>query len=162
LVGEVIDFELGFYVLVNQGVMGLAYLLDLAHRNIFNLSNQILDELSRSETVVMGVLMPTLMQDVMDENLSRHRDLSLAALNRLAPLLNNSPDILLQLTSLLHDNTIDKKLLLATIRSAGITGEKTLLDIINSRQLSETALSLALSMLSWRVPSRPVLRVKAI
>jgi len=142
--------------------MGLAYLLDLAHRNIFNLSNQILDELSRSETVVMGVLMPTLMQDVMDENLSRHRDLSLAALNRLAPLLNNSPDILLQLTSLLHDNTIDKKLLLATIRSAGITGEKTLLDIINSRQLSETALSLALSMLSWRVPSRPVLRVKAI
>lgn len=162
MVGEVIDFELGFYVLVNQGVMGLAYLLDLAHRNIFNLSNQILDELSRSETVVMGVLMPTLMQDVMDENLSRHRDLSLAALNRLAPLLNNSPDILLQLTSLLHDNTIDKKLLLATIRSAGITGEKTLLDIINSRQLSETALSLALSMLSWRVPSRPVLRVKAI
>jgi len=162
LVGEVIDFELGFYVLVNQGVMGLAYLLDLAHRNIFNLSNQILDELSRSETVIMGVLMPTLMQDVMDENLSRHRDLSLAALNRLAPLLNNSPDILLQLTSLLHDNTIDKKLLLATIRSAGITGEKTLLDIINSRQLSETALSLALSMLSWRVPSRPVLRVKAI
>lgn len=142
--------------------MGLAYLLDLAHRNLFNLSNQILDELSRSETVVMGVLMPTLMQDVMDENLSRHRDLSLAALNRLAPLLNNSPDILLQLTSLLHDNTIDKKLLLATIRSAGITGEKTLLDIINSRQLSETALSLALSMLSWRVPSRPVLRVKAI
>lgn len=142
--------------------MGLAYLLDLAHRNIFNLSNQILDELSRSETVIMGVLMPTLMQDVMDENLSRHRDLSLAALNRLAPLLNNSPDILLQLTSLLHDNTIDKKLLLATIRSAGITGEKTLLDIINSRQLSETALSLALSMLSWRVPSRPVLRVKAI
>lgn len=162
MVGEVIDFELGFYVLVNQGVMGLAYLLDLAHRNLFNLSNQILDELSRSETVVMGVLMPTLMQDVMDENLSRHRDLSLAALNRLAPLLNNSPDILLQLTSLLHDNTIDKKLLLATIRSAGITGEKTLLDIINSRQLSETALSLALSMLSWRVPSRPVLRVKAI
>jgi len=162
LVGEVIDFELGFYVLVNQGVMGLAYLLDLAHRNLFNLSNQILDELSRSETVIMGVLMPTLMQDVMDENLSRHRDLSLAALNRLAPLLNNSPDILLQLTSLLHDNTIDKKLLLATIRSAGITGEKTLLDIINSRQLSETALSLALSMLSWRVPSRPVLRVKAI
>lgn len=162
MVGEVIDFELGFYVLVNQGVMGLAYLLDLAHRNIFNLSNQILDELSRSETVIMGVLMPTLMQDVMDENLSRHRDLSLAALNRLAPLLNNSPDILLQLTSLLHDNTIDKKLLLATIRSAGITGEKTLLDIINSRQLSETALSLALSMLSWRVPSRPVLRVKAI
>ena len=142
--------------------MGLAYLLDLAHRNLFNLSNQILDELSRSETVIMGVLMPTLMQDVMDENLSRHRDLSLAALNRLAPLLNNSPDILLQLTSLLHDNTIDKKLLLATIRSAGITGEKTLLDIINSRQLSETALSLALSMLSWRVPSRPVLRVKAI
>lgn len=162
MVGEVIDFELGFYVLVNQGVMGLAYLLDLAHRNLFNLSNQILDELSRSETVIMGVLMPTLMQDVMDENLSRHRDLSLAALNRLAPLLNNSPDILLQLTSLLHDNTIDKKLLLATIRSAGITGEKTLLDIINSRQLSETALSLALSMLSWRVPSRPVLRVKAI
>jgi len=162
LVGEVIDFELGFYVLVNQGVMGLAYLLDLAHRNLFNLSNQILDELSRSETVIMGVLMPTLMQDVMDENLSRHRDLSLAALNRLAPLLNNSPDILLQLTSLLHDNTIDKKLLLATIRSAGITGEKTLLDIINSRQLSETALSLALSMLSWRVPSRPVLRAKAI
>ena len=102
--------------------MGLAYLIDLANRDILNLSNRILDELSRSETIVMGVLVPILMQDVVDVNLSRHRDLSLAALNRLAPLLNNSPDILVQLTSLLHDNTVDKKLLLATIRSAGIAG----------------------------------------
>jgi hypothetical protein len=102
--------------------MGLAYLIDLAHRDIFNLSNRILDELSRSESIIMGVLVPTLMQDVMDVNLSRHRDLSLAALNRLSPMLGNSPDILCQLTSLLHDNTVDKKLLLATIRSAGIAG----------------------------------------
>lgn len=102
--------------------MGLAYLIDLASRDIINLSNRIIDELSRSETVVIGVLVPTLMQDVMDVNLSRHRDLSLAALNRLAPLLSNSPDILVQLTSLLHDNTVDKKLLLATIRSAGNAG----------------------------------------
>lgn len=70
----------------------------------------------------MDVLVPALVQDVMDVNLSRHRDLSLAALNRLAPLLGNSPDILAQLTSLLHDNTIDKRLLLATIRSSGIAG----------------------------------------
>lgn len=116
--------------------MGLAYLIDLAQRDIVNLSSRILDELSRSEAILMEVLVPTLVQDVMDVNLSRHRDLSLAALNRLAPLLSSSPDILCQLTSLLHDNTIDKKLLLATIRSSGLIGEQTLLDIIASKQLS--------------------------
>ena len=58
----------------------------------------------------------------MDPSQSRHRDLSLAALNRLAPLIGSS-DIVLPLTSLLQDGNIDKKLLLATIRSAGMVGE---------------------------------------
>ena len=108
--------------MVNQGTIGLVYLADLANRDIFGLSYQILDHLSRTESLILEIIVPLLMETLMDPSLSRHRDLSLAALNRLAPLLGSS-DIVLTLTSLLQDANIDKKLLLATIRSAGMFGE---------------------------------------
>lgn len=114
-------FEPAFLVLTNQGRTGYTYLADIAHRDIFGLSNKILDHLSRTELIIVELIIPTLIEDVMDQNLNRHRDLSLAALNRLAPLLNQ-PSVLEELTSLLLDSTIDKKLLLSTIRCSGALG----------------------------------------
>ena len=106
------------------------------------------------------------MKDIEEAGINRGRELALAALNRLAPLIttntNPSKDVLTQLTSLLHDPSLDKKLLLATIRSATPKGEQILLDIIKSKQLTEHSLALALSTLSWRVPTLPVLRIKTI
>lgn len=162
LVEEQLDFDLAFLILSNQGPAGLAYLVDLASKDIFGLSHRILDHLSRTESVLSHILLPVLVQDVMDSNLGRHRDISLAALNRLAPLLPTVPNALEQLTFLLQDPIIDKKLLLATIRAAGTPGEQTLVNLINSRQLNEHAVCLALGTLSWRVPAHHVLRIKTI
>ena len=161
------------YVLTNQGATGLVYLVDLANRGIIGLSERILDYLARSEWVIMGVILPVLMQDVMDISLGRHRDVALAVLNRLAPLMGKHykeianqtfvhNDYLTQLTTFLHDAAIDKSLLMATIRCSGVEGERLLLDILRSKQLSEHAALLGLSMLSWRVPSSHVLRIKVI
>lgn len=50
--------------------------------------NQILDHLSRSEIIIQEVIVPALINDCLDQNLARHRYLSLAALNRLAPVLS--------------------------------------------------------------------------
>ena len=86
-----------------------------------------------------------MLKDVEQPGISKARELALAALNRLAPLLSpkisginqhNHKNIITQLTNLLHDPSLDKKLLLSTLRSAGSHGEQTLLDIINSRQLT--------------------------
>ena len=72
-------------MLSNHGLTGLVYLMDIANRNIVQLSNKILDYLSRSEQIVSAIIVPALLQDALDQNLTRHRDISLAALNRLAP-----------------------------------------------------------------------------
>lgn len=108
-------------MLSNQGLTGLVYLMDIANRNIVQLSNKILDYLSRSEQIVSAIIVPALLQDALDQNLTRHRDISLAALNRLAPCLSQ-PSKLNDLISLLHDNNIDKKLLISTLRCSGLNG----------------------------------------
>lgn len=126
------DFESEFLVLTNQGPTGLAYLLDIATRDIPGLSLKIIDQLSRTESVIMAIIIPALLQATIDASLPRHRDLSLAALNRLAPLLT-LPHLRI-LANLIHDPAIDKKLLLATLRCSGLSGEKTVLEIINSKQ----------------------------
>ena len=161
-------------MLTNQGVTGLAYLTDLASRDIFHLSGNIIDHLSRTETIIVNLLIPELMKDIEETGISRGRELALAALNRLAPLISltqtysnqqqpeNHNSILTQLTTLLHDPSLDKKLLLSTIRSSGHQGEQTIIDIIKSKQLTEHSLALALSTLSWRIPSQPPLRIKCI
>ena len=154
------DFESHFLVLTNQGPTGLAYLLDLATRDIPHLSLKILDHLSRTESVILAILIPALLNAATDPSLTRQRDLALAALNRLAPLL--TPQHLRILSTLINDPTIDKTLLLATLRTSGLPGEQLLLDIINSKQHSESTTTLALSLLSYPIPTTPALRIKAI
>lgn len=85
----------------------------------------------------------------------------MSILNRLGPAISD-PDVIEQLGRLLCDPVIDKRILMATFRSMGAAGEQLLLEVISSRRYSESIVALALSVLSWRVPARPVLRMKAI
>lgn len=66
------------------------------------------------------------------------------------------------LIPLLSDPSIDKKLLLSTLRCSGLEGEQLVLDLIRSKQLNENATAIALSTLSWRVPDKSVLRIKTM
>ena len=161
MVEEKVDFELGFLVLSNQGETGLIYLFDIANRDIPNLSNKILDYLGRTESIITELIVPLLLEDITSTSHSKYKDIALSILNRLGPIISN-PKIIDSLIDLLSDPTIDKKILLATIRSLGLDGEKVLLEVINSRVYSENIVSLALSVLSWRVPSKIAMRVKAI
>ena len=84
----------------------------------------------------------------------------MAALNRLGPLTTRQH--IEQLSALIQDPSVDKKLLFAAIRSGGLKGEQLLLDVLESKMYSEAINSLILSVLSWRVPSHPALRIKVI
>ncbi len=77
------EFDLCFLVLSNCGFTGLGYLVNLALREISPLSVKILDSLSRTESVLKEVVVPTLLLDVQEANHPRQRDIALAALNRL-------------------------------------------------------------------------------
>lgn len=59
-----IEPELCVLVLSNQGVLGLAYLVDLAGREIEGVSGIVLDGLCRNENVLRGVLIPILMEEL--------------------------------------------------------------------------------------------------
>jgi hypothetical protein len=112
-------------VLSNQGITGLTYLLDIANRDLGSFGPKILDYLSRTEKIIQNIIVPALVTDSLDQNLNRHRDLSLAALNRLAPLLGSPAakhNHISSLLALLNDPSIDKKLLLSTLRCSGLQG----------------------------------------
>jgi hypothetical protein len=66
------------------------------------------------------------------------------------------------LVLLINDGSIDKKLLIGTVRCGGVAGEEMLLNLINSKKLNENTNAIALSVLSWRIPTKSVLRIKSI
>jgi hypothetical protein len=148
-------------MLSNQGETGLVYLFDLANRDIPTLSPRILDCLSRTESIVSQLLVPLLVEDVLSQGHPKYKDVALSVLNRLGPAITNSRTVQ-QLGELLTDPSIDKRILMATLRSLGAAGEKILLEVVTSRHYSESIVALALSVLSWRVPTHPALRIKAI
>ena len=148
-------------MLSNQGETGLVYLFDLANRDIPNLSSSILDCLSRTDCIVSQLLVPLLVEDLFSQCSPKYKDVALSVLNRLGPSISN-PKIIQQLGELVSDPTTDKRILMATLRSLGVEGEKILLEVITSRHYSESMVALALSVLSWRIPAHPALRIKAI
>ena len=141
--------------------MGLAYLYDIANRDIIKTSLKILDYLSRTESVITNIIIPNVLEDATSNNNYKYRDMALLILNRLGPIISHSQHIE-KLTLLIEDPAVDKKLLFATIRSTGLQGEKILIDIVSSRQYNEHIVCLALGVMSWKIPSAPALRIKAI
>jgi hypothetical protein len=100
----------------------LAYLCDIASRDLAHLSGKVLDHLSRSPAVISAIVVPALLSDAANAGHPRQRDVALAALNRLGGVIG-STSVLECLCGLLQDAGVDKKLLLATIRAAGQKGE---------------------------------------
>lgn len=148
-------------MLASQGDTGLAYLCDIASRDLAHLSSKVLDYLSRTPAVISTIVVPALLSDAANAGHPRQRDVALAALNRLGGVIG-STSVLECLCGLLQDPGVDKKLLLATIRAAGPKGEELLLSLLSSKVFSEALSALALGVLSWRPTNRPVLRLKAI
>lgn len=126
IVEERISLELGFVVLSNQGETGLVYLFDLANRDLPSISHRILDFLSRTDSIISQLLVPLLMQDLFSQAHPKYKDVALCILNRLGPAIS-SPATIQQVGGLLDDSSIDKRILMATLRSLGIQGERVLL-----------------------------------
>jgi hypothetical protein len=118
MVEDKLNFELGFVVLSNQGETGLVYLFDIANRDIPSLSSRILDCLSRTDSIVSQLLVPLLVEDVLSQNHPKYKDIALSILNRLGPAITNAKTIQ-RLGELLSDPSIDKRILMATLRSLG-------------------------------------------
>lgn len=83
------EFDLAFLILSNQGEIGLAYLYDIANRDILKLSLKILDYLSRTESIITNIIIPNVLEDAISNNNYKYRDMALLILNRLAPIINN-------------------------------------------------------------------------
>jgi hypothetical protein len=75
------------------------------------------------------VIIPSLINDINNSNLPKKRISSLAALNRLFGLIFKG-GALPTLINLLNEGTIDRQLVVSTIRAAGEIGEQTLLRVI--------------------------------
>jgi hypothetical protein len=106
---------------------------DIANRDLESFRPKILDYLSKTKKIIQNIIVPALASDSLNQNLNRHRDLSLAALNRLAPLLGLSSikhSYISSLLVLLNDPSIDKKLLLSTLRCSGLEGKQLIVDLV--------------------------------
>ncbi len=113
-------------MLSNQGETGLVYLFDLANRDLPSISHRVLDALSRTDTIISQLLVPLLIQDLFSQAHPKYKDVALCILNRLGPAISN-PTVIQQIGDLMGDTTIDKRILMATLRSLGAKGEKLLL-----------------------------------
>jgi hypothetical protein len=108
-----------------MGYVGLHYLINIANQDFNELTNKILDHLSRTEIIITELIIPTLLFDINENVNPKQKDIALAALNRLNGLIS-SEETLHCLKNLIFNNTIDKRILISTLRAAGAEGERIL------------------------------------
>lgn len=101
-------------------------MFDLANRDLPSISHRILDSLSRTDSIISQLLVPLLVQDLFSQAHPRYKDVALCILNRLGPAIS-SPATIQQIGGLLDDPSIDKRILMATLRSLGTLGERILI-----------------------------------
>ena len=129
------NFMLCFMLLSNMGFGGLAALVHLARQDFKEIPLLILDNLSRSEEIICELIIPTLVEDLINtKNKGREREIILSILNRLGSLVSSSAEdyqkntkFFQLLIELMQNNHADRGFISSVLRSSGLEGEKILL-----------------------------------
>ncbi|KAL4445474.1 hypothetical protein ABPG74_004548 [Tetrahymena malaccensis] len=137
-----------FLALVNFDYPGYFALLDIANKEINDIHIYIMNKFAQTEEIQLSVIIPSLQNDINSGD-PRKRISSLCALNRMHSMIWKANSLPL-LVNLLNEGTIDRQLIVSTIRACGELGEHTLLKIL--KQTPNQKIKMAIStVLSWRV-----------
>ena len=164
------SFMLCFMLLSNMGFGGLAALVHLAGQDFKDIPLLILDNLSRSEEVISQLIIPTLVEDLINSrNKGKEKEIIFSILNRLGGLVSSSTENFQQntkffqlLIELMQNNHSDRGFISSVLRSSGLEGEKILLEFMVQAPNNEKIMLPIVSVLPWRAKPDPVIRIKVI
>lgn len=117
-----IPFDLGFLYLCNMGYPGIFTLVDIANKDFNDVPLNIMDHLSRCETILQEIVIPTVCNDLFSSTVdSRRKVTALAILNRIHRLVKDQK-VVASLMKMLVEGTLDRGLLASAVRATGEVG----------------------------------------
>ncbi|KRW98893.1 Armadillo-type fold [Pseudocohnilembus persalinus] len=106
---------------------GFYALLDIANKDFQNVPDFILNKLAQTEEIQLSVIIPSLLNDI-NTGEPKKKVQSLAAMNRMFSLVYKAGGLPL-LIQLLQEGSIDRQLIVSTIRACGDVGEQALIKL---------------------------------
>lgn len=131
---------------------GIKTLVELASKDYQEYQKYILSSLIRTPHIQKIIIIRALLNEVYSNNADRKHS-ALAALNRMHDLVGDT-DALDKLAKFFHEPKIEKIFLSSTIRTAGLEGERILINEIRNNKDFSIRVAIA-SVLAYRLPKRP-------
>ena len=141
-----------FNCLMSMQYNGIRALVELASKDHKDYQQYILTNLLNTPHIQKIIIVRALLNDIYSNNAER-RHSALAALNRLHDLISDN-DTLTSLNKFFNDHRLEKIFLCSTLRTAGIKGEKILLNEIKSNKDYSVRVAIA-SVMDYRLPKDP-------
>lgn len=119
-----------FNLLMNLNHPGISALIEIASKEYKDIQEYILKNLIETPYIQRNIIVKALVNDLFNEDINK-RHISLAALNRMNEIIDDDEvlEILRKLAS--NQNKIEKLFICSTLRSAGIKGERILIEELN-------------------------------
>jgi hypothetical protein len=131
---------------------GIKTLIELASKDYQEYQKYILTNLLNTPHIQKIIIIRALLNEVYS-NVPDRRHSALAALNRMHDLVGDT-DALSKLSKFFHESKVEKIFLSSTIRTAGVEGEKILLNELKNNKDFSVRVAIA-SVLSYRLPKTP-------
>lgn len=131
---------------------GIKTLIELASKDYQEYQKYILANLLNTPHIQKIIIIRALLNEVYS-NVPDRRHSALAALNRMHDLVGDT-DALSKLSKFFHESKVEKIFLSSTIRTAGVEGEKILLNELKNNKDFSVRVAIA-SVLSYRLPKKP-------